>query len=271
MTRDELVHQIYSKKSCLSIGLDVDINRIPKHLTEQCEDPVFEFNKQIIDHTKDLCVCYKMNIAFYESLGVKGWKSLARTLDYLPENIFTIADAKRGDIGNTSRMYAHTFFEHYHFDSVTVSPYMGVDSVEPFLGLQGKWVILLALTSNAGSQDFQHHTDVEGEALYQKVIRVSQSWGGSADQMMYVVGATHPENLSVIRKSIPYHFLLIPGVGAQGGQVGDVMKAAYVNEICGLLINSSRGVIYAGNGKDFARQARESAMILQKEMAEYLG
>ena len=173
MTRNALIEEIYKKKSCLSIGLDVDINRIPSFLLEEFEDPVFEFNKQIIDSTQDLCVCYKLNIAFYESRGVEGWTSLAKTLDYIPSDIFTIADAKRGDIGNTSRMYARTFFEHYDFDSITVAPYMGVDSVQPFLEFDGKWVILLALTSNSGSQDFQHHTNSEGEALYQKVINTS--------------------------------------------------------------------------------------------------
>lgn len=269
MTKEELSHQIDLKKSCLAIGLDVDIERIPPHLIDQFEDPVFEFNKQIIDQTSDLCVCYKLNIAFYESRGIAGWQSLARTLDYIPDDIFTIADAKRGDIGNTSRMYAHTFFQQHDFDSITVSPYMGVDSVQPFLDYPGKWVIVLALTSNKGSADFQHHTDDSGEKLYQKVIRISQDWSGP-DRMMYVVGATHPTQLAEIRRTIPRHFLLIPGVGAQGGKVSDVMEAAYVPGDCNLLINSSRGIIYAGNGVDFASDAREAALDLQLQMVPYL-
>lgn len=269
MTKEELSHQIYAKKSCLSIGLDVDIDRIPRFLIEQFDDPVFEFNKQIIDQTRDLCVCYKLNIAFYESRGIEGWTSLARTLDYIPDEIFTIADAKRGDIGNTSRMYARTFFEHYPFDSVTASPYMGVDSIQPFLDFPDKWVILLALTSNAGSADFQYHTDVDGEKLYQRVIRVSGTWADT-DRLMYVVGATHPDQLAEIRQSIPHHFLLIPGVGAQGGTVDEVMDAAHVDGECGVLINSSRGVIYAGNDEDFAVRARDAALELQQQMAPYL-
>ncbi len=269
MTKKELTDQIYRKKSCLSIGLDVDIEKIPDFMLEEYEDPVFEFNKQIIDHTMDLCVCYKFNIAFYESRGPDGWDSLSKTLDYIPADIFTIADAKRGDIGNTSRMYARTFFDHYNFDAITVAPYMGVDSVKPFLEFDEKWVILLALTSNVGSQDFQHHTNSDGEALYEKVIRESQSWA-DWDRMMYVVGATHPENLKRIRKLTPHHFLLIPGVGVQGGTVEQVMEAAHLPDECGLLINSSRGVIYAGNGKDFAAEAREAAMQLQREMAVVL-
>lgn len=269
MTKAELSRNIYAKKSCLAIGLDVDVERIPRHLTEQYEDPVFEFNKQIIDRTHDLCVCYKLNIAFYESQGLVGWTSLARTLEYIPRDIFTIADAKRGDIGNTSRMYAKTFFELHDFDSITASPYMGVDSIRPFLDFPEKWVILLALTSNEGSEDFQYHTDARGEKLYEKVIRVSQTWGDE-QRMMYVVGATHPRQLAEIRQSIPGHFLLIPGVGAQGGSVQEVMDAAYVPGDCGLLINSSRGVIYAGDGEDFADKARKSARILQEQMAPYL-
>lgn len=269
MTKKELTDQIYRKKSCLSIGLDVDIDRIPSSLIENYDDPVFEFNKQIIDHTMDLCVCYKLNIAFYESIGVEGWNSLAKTLDYIPADIFTIADAKRGDIGNTSKMYARTFFDRFNFDAITVAPYMGVDSVEPFLEFDEKWVILLALTSNMGSQDFQHHTDNNGEALYQKVIRESQSWADS-ERMMYVVGANHPEKLKEIRSFVPHHFLLIPGVGAQGGTVEEVMDAAHVTDECGLLINSSRGVIYAGDGKGFAVGAREAALKLQQKMSPFL-
>ncbi len=269
MTRKTLIDQIYAKKSCLSIGLDADIKKIPSFLIDQYEDPVFEFNRQIIDYTKDLCVCYKMNIAFYESRGVEGWNSLAKTLKYIPSDIFTIADAKRGDIGNTSKMYARTFFDHFDFDSVTVAPYMGSDSVEPFLEFKGKWVVLLALTSNPGSKDFQYFTSENGEALYQRVIRESQTWAGS-DHMMYVVGATHPEKLREIRNSVRHHFLLIPGVGAQGGTVTEVMNAAHIPSECGLLINSSRGIIYAGEGKNFAEQSRKAALELQRDMVEFL-
>lgn len=268
MTRETLVDQIYNKKSCLCIGLDADIKKIPSFLIDHYEDPVFEFNRQIIDYTRDLCVSYKMNIAFYESRGVNGWNSLAKTLEYIPDDVFTIADAKRGDIGNTSKMYARTFFEQFDFDSITVAPYMGSDSVEPFLEFKGKWVVLLALTSNPGSEDFQYFTNDKGESLYQKVIRESQNWAGP-DHMMYVVGATHPEKLKEIRESIPDHFLLIPGVGAQGGTVAEVMSAAYISNECGLLINSSRGIIYAGDGKDFAEQSRAAALELQRDMAEY--
>jgi len=269
MTRELLIDQIYAKKSCLSIGLDVDVRKIPQFLIEQYEDPVYEFNRRIIDYTSDLCVCYKMNIAFYESRGVEGWNSLAKTLEYIPSDIFTIADAKRGDIGNTSRMYARAFFDHYDFDSITVAPYMGSDSVQPFLEFDGKWAVLLALTSNPGSKDFQYFTNESGETLYQKVIRESRNWAGS-DRMMYVVGATHPKKLKEIRESIPHHFLLIPGVGAQGGTVTEVMEAAHVPSECGLLINSSRGVIYAGEGKDFAEQSRAAALELQRDMAAFL-
>lgn len=265
MTPSELIDRIYAKKSCLAIGLDTDIDRIPAFLRDQYEDPVFEFNRRIIDHTQDLCVCYKLNIAFYESRGTDGWQSLARTLDYIPDDIFTIADAKRGDIGNTSRMYARTFFEYYNFDSVTVSPYMGVDSIAPFLDFPGKCVILLALTSNTGSADFQHHTDEKGETLYEKVIRVSRTWAGP-DQIMYVIGATHPEQLQEIRDVLPDHFFLIPGVGAQGGSVEEVMRASYVPGSCGILINSSRGIIYAGDGQEFGMEARNAALKLQAEM-----
>ena len=256
MTRSDLIKQIYAKKSCLSVGLDVDKERIPDFLVDDFTDPVFEFNKRIIDSTQDLCVCYKLNIAFYESLGVEGWKTLARTLDYIPSDIFTIADAKRGDIGNTSRMYARTFFEQYNFDAITVAPYMGGDSVQPFLEFENKWVILLALTSNPGSQDFQHFTNTANEVLYQKVITTSKSWAGN-DQLMYVVGATHPDKLRKIRKILPHHFLLIPGVGAQGGTVDEVMNAASVMDECNLLINSSRGILYAGDGQDFDETARQ--------------
>ncbi|MBX2876885.1 MAG: orotidine-5'-phosphate decarboxylase [Saprospiraceae bacterium] len=268
MTRKELIAQIRAKRSFLCIGLDTDINRIPKHLLSH-DDPIFEFNKQIIDATHDLCVAYKPNLAFYESLGAKGWESLAKTMAYIPKEIFTIADAKRGDIGNTSKMYAKTFFETLDFDAVTVAPYMGIDSVAPFLEFPAKWVILLALTSNKGSQDFQMTQQAEeGIPLYEKVKRKAQEWGSTAN-LMYVVGATHPEKFAEIRRIAPEHFLLVPGVGAQGGTVEAVTQFGQ-NEDVGLLINSSRGIIYAGQGEDFATQARKAALNLQTQMAEQL-
>ena len=263
MNRAELIHQIKSKRSFLCIGLDTDIKKIPTHLLE-LEDPIFEFNKQIIDATKDLCVAYKPNIAFYESMGVSGWNSLQKTLDYIPENIFTIADAKRGDIGNTSSMYARAFFENMNFDSVTVAPYMGSDSVTPFLEFKAKWAILLALTSNKGGLDFQKIKGENGKQLFEQVLETSQKWG-TDENMMYVVGATRAEQLSEIRKIIPNHFLLVPGVGAQGGNVQDVAKYG-MNEDCGLLVNSSRGIIYASSDIDFAEKAREEAEKLQHKM-----
>lgn len=267
MTRDELIAQISTKQSFLCIGLDTDITRIPSHL-HAAEDPIFEFNKQIIDATHDLCVAYKPNLAFYESLGARGWDSLAKTMEYIPENIFTIADAKRGDIGNTSKMYAKTFFETLNFDAVTVAPYMGVDSVLPFLEFPGKWVILLALTSNKGSMDFQMAKQ-DGEApLYEKVMRRAQEWGTPAN-LMYVVGATHPEKFNEIREIAPEHFLLVPGVGAQGGDLAAVARYGR-NADVGLLVNSSRGIIYAGNDKDFATAARTAAKALQEQMAALL-
>jgi orotidine-5'-phosphate decarboxylase len=261
MTSKELFQQIQLKKSFLCIGLDPDIEKIPKHLLE-LDDPIFEFNKQIIESTKDLCVAYKPNIAFYESMGTKGWESLRKTLEIIPEEIFTIADAKRGDIGNTSNMYAKTFFQTMNFDSVTVAPYMGSDSVKPFLSFDQKWVILLALTSNQGGLDFQLFENKDGEMLYQKVLKESQSWG---ENLMYVVGATRADALTDIRKIVPNHFLLIPGVGAQGGSLEDVCKYG-LNQECGLLINSSRGIIYAGDKEDFAQQARLKALELQSKM-----
>ncbi len=267
MTRAELIAQIRAKRSFLCIGLDTDLHRIPEHLLSY-DDPVFEFNKRIIDVTHDLCVAYKPNLAFYESLGAKGWESLAKTMDYIPKEIFTIADAKRGDIGNTSKMYAKTFFETLDFDAVTVAPYMGIDSVAPFLEFAGKWVILLALTSNKGSQDFQMTPQAEGMPLYEKVMRRAQEWG-STSNLMYVVGATHPEKFAEIRRIAPEHFLLVPGVGAQGGTVGAVTQYGQ-NEDVGLLINSSRGIIYAGDGEDFTAQVRIAAQHLQMQMAEAL-
>ena len=263
MTREELILQIKSKRSFLCIGLDPDINKIPKHLLD-LEDPIFEFNKQIINATKDLCVAYKPNIAFYESMGVSGWNSLQKTLDYIPDNIFIIADAKRGDIGNTSKMYAKAFFENLNVDAVTVSPYMGSDSVTPFLEFDDKWVILLALTSNIGSLDFQKIKNEDGKQLFEQVLETSQKWGTNKN-MMYVVGATRSEQLSEIREIIPKHFLLVPGVGTQGGSIQEVAKYG-MNDECGLLINSSRGIIYASTEVDFAEKAREEAQKLQFKM-----
>ena len=264
MTRQELIFQIKKKQSFLCIGLDTDIKKIPTHLLE-LEDPIFEFNKQIIDATKDFCVAYKPNIAFYESMGVSGWNSLQKTLDYIPNDIFTIADAKRGDIGNTSNMYARAFFENMNFDSITVAPYMGSDSVTPFLKFKDKWAIVLVLTSNKGGLDFQKIEDKNGKQLFEQVLETSKQWG-SDENMMYVVGATRTEELLQIRAIVPNHFLLVPGVGAQGGSLKDVAKYG-LNSDCGLLVNSSRGIIYAGNDVDFAQKAKVQAKKLQKEMA----
>jgi orotidine-5'-phosphate decarboxylase len=267
MNREQLIAQIKKKQSFLCVGLDTDIKKIPAHLLE-LEDPIFEFNKQIIDATKDLCVAYKPNIAFYESMGVSGWNSLQKTLDYIPKNIFTIADAKRGDIGNTSNMYARAFFENMNFDSVTVAPYMGSDSVTPFLEFEDKWAIVLALTSNKGGLDFQKIEDKNGKQLFEQVLETSKKWGSDAN-MMFVVGATRSEQFSEIRRIIPNHFLLVPGVGAQGGNLQDVAKFG-MNDDCGLLVNSSRGIIYAGNDLDFAEKSRIEAEKLQQEMASLL-
>ena len=267
MTRQELITQIKKKKSFLCIGLDTDIKKIPTHLLEM-EDPIFEFNKQIIDATNEFCVAYKPNIAFYESLGKSGWGSLQKTLDYIPKDIFTIADAKRGDIGNTSSMYAKTFFENMDFDSVTVSPYMGADSVTPFLEFEDKWAVVLALTSNKGGLDFQKIEDKNGKKLFEKVLETSKEWG-TYENMMYVVGATRVEELLEIRAIVPNHFLLVPGIGAQGGNLRDVSKFG-LNADCGLLVNSSREIIYAGNDIDFARKAKIEAQKLQQEMAVIL-
>ncbi|HRU60428.1 MAG TPA: orotidine-5'-phosphate decarboxylase [Bacteroidia bacterium] len=272
MTRQELTRLIRAKRSYLCIGLDTDIRKLPKHLLKT-EDPVFEFNRQIIEATADLCVAYKPNIAFYEAEGPSGWVSLERTLAAIPKDCFTIADAKRGDIGNTSSLYARTFFERYAFDSVTVAPYMGKDSVTPFLEFPGKWVILLGLTSNAGSLDFQM-LDVAlpghaaGEQLFEHVLHTSQRWSGP-DSMMYVIGATHPELFTRVRKIVPDHFLLVPGVGAQGGDLEAISKAG-MNDQVGLLVNSSRQIIYASSGEDFAEAARKEAMALQQEMSRLL-
>ncbi|MFI0427924.1 orotidine-5'-phosphate decarboxylase [Mariniflexile sp. HMF6888] len=266
MTQHQLTTQIKKKKSFLCIGLDVDLDKIPPHLLQE-EDPIFAFNKAIIDATHQLCVAYKPNTAFYEAYGLKGWKALERTINYINANhpdIFTIADAKRGDIGNTSTMYAKAFFEDLAFDSVTVAPYMGKDSVEPFLAFENKHTILLALTSNEGAFDFQTKT-IDGKELYKQVLETSKTWK-NAENLMYVVGATKAEYLADIRNIIPDSFLLVPGVGAQGGNLQDVCKYG-MNTHVGLLINSSRGIIYASNGTDFALAAANKAEELQKEMA----
>ncbi|RKE90813.1 orotidine-5'-phosphate decarboxylase [Ichthyenterobacterium magnum] len=265
MTTQQLTEQIKKKKSFLCIGLDVDLNKIPKHLLKD-EDPIFAFNKAIIDATHNLCVAYKPNTAFYEAYGLKGWKALEKTISYLNKNhpeIFTIADAKRGDIGNTSTMYAKAFFEDLAFDSVTVAPYMGKDSVEPFLAFKNKHTIMLALTSNQGAFDFQTKT-VDGKELYKQVLETSKSWVNSKN-LMYVVGATKAEYFADIRQIIPDSFLLVPGVGAQGGNLQDVCKYGMSSNV-GLLINSSRGIIYASNEIDFAQAAALKASELQKQM-----
>jgi orotidine-5'-phosphate decarboxylase len=269
MTTQQLTEQIKKKNSFLCIGLDVDLHKIPKHLLKE-EDPIFAFNKAIIDATHHLCVAYKPNTAFYEAYGLKGWKALEKTIMYLnvkhPE-IFTIADAKRGDIGNTSTMYAKAFFEDLAFDSVTVAPYMGKDSVEPFLAFKDKYTILLALTSNQGAFDFQTKT-VDGKELYKQVLETSKSWLNSKN-LMYVVGATKAEYLADIRKIVPDSFLLVPGVGAQGGNLQDVCKYG-MNDAVGLLINSSRGIIYASQNDDFAQAAAHKAKELQEQMQTIL-
>ena len=270
MNRQQLIGEILRKRSFLCIGLDADKKKLPPHLLEM-EDPLFEFNKAIIDATHHLAVAYKPNTAFYEAYGIEGWKSLEKTIRYLNEKhpeIFSIADAKRGDIGNTSSRYAKAFFEDLNFDSVTVAPYMGSDSVEPFLEFENKFTILLALTSNKGGLDFQLREDPAGEKLYEQVLKTSLSWK-NREQLMYVVGATRPEFFSTIRKIVPDHFLLVPGVGAQGGDLRSV--CAYgLNSDVGLLINSSRGIIYAGNDEDFAEKAATKASELQREMATIL-
>lgn len=269
MTREQLFEQILKKKSYLCIGLDTDPQKLPQHLLE-FEDPVFEFNRQIIEATADLCVAYKPNIAFYEAQGPQGWVILQRTLDIIPKEIFTIADAKRGDIGNTSELYARAFFENMDFDSITVAPYMGADSVKPFLKQDGKWVILLALTSNAGSQDFQmlRLEDGNEEYLFEQVLRTSQEWG-TADNMMYVVGATQADYVQRVRRVAPDSFLLVPGVGAQGGSLEEISRNG-MNRQCGLLVNSARAIIYASSGYDFAERAREAAFMVQREMEALL-
>ena len=270
MTRQELIRNIKTKRSFLCVGLDTDLKKVPAHLLNE-EDPIFAFNKAIIDATAAYCVAYKPNLAFYEAFGVKGLMAFEKTVKYIQENYpdqFIIADAKRGDIGNTSAMYARTFFEEYNLDSVTVAPYMGEDSVTPFLGYDGKWVILLALTSNKGSHDFQLTESTDGEKLFQKVLRKSQEWAGN-DQMMYVVGATQGQAFEEIRKIVPDHFLLVPGVGAQGGSLSEVCKYGMTQDCC-LLVNSCRAIIYADNTENFANAAAEAAKAVQQEMAAEL-
>ena len=270
MNKQQLTDHIRRKQTFLCVGLDTDIKKIPEHLLKE-EDPVFAFNRAIIDATQDLCIAYKPNLAFYESMGVKGWTAFEKTVRYIREQYpdqFIIADAKRGDIGNTSAMYARTFFEELDIDAVTVAPYMGEDSVTPFLTYKDKWVILLALTSNKGSHDFQLTMDVDGERLFEKVLRRSQQWAGD-DRMMYVVGATQGRMFEDIRKVVPGHFLLVPGVGAQGGSLEEVCKYGMTRE-CGLIVNSSRGIIYAGHGTDFAEAARKAAQEVQAQMAKEL-
>ena len=270
MNKQQLIDNIRRKQSFLCVGLDTDIKKIPDHLLDG-PDPIFAFNKAIIDATADLCVAYKPNLAFYECMGVKGWQALEKTVKYIRQNYpdqLIIADAKRGDIGNTSAMYARSFFEDLQVDAVTVAPYMGEDSVTPFLGYDNTWVILLALTSNKGSHDFQLTEDAQGERLFEKVLRKSQEWAGD-DRMMYVVGATQGRAFEDIRKIVPNHFLLVPGVGAQGGSLEEVCKYGMTKD-CGLIVNSSRGIIYAGKGQDFADAARQAAKEVQQQMAEQL-
>lgn len=270
MNKQALFENIKKKQSFLCVGLDTDIKKIPQHILQE-QDPIFEFNKSIIDATADFCVAYKPNLAFYESLGIKGLTAFEKTVDYLRVNYsdqFIIADAKRGDIGNTSEMYARSFFDYMDLDAVTVAPYMGEDSVKPFLIYPEKWVILLALTSNKGSQDFQMTTDENGERLFEKVLKTSQQWA-TDEQMMYVVGATQGKMFLDIRKLAPNHFLLVPGVGAQGGSLEEVAKYG-MNDQCGLLVNSSRAIIYADKTESFAASARKEAEKVQQEMAVYL-
>lgn len=270
MTREQLFEQIIKKQSFLCVGLDTDIRKIPQHLLQE-EDPIFSFNKAIIDATAAYCVAYKPNLAFYESMGVRGWISFEKTIQYLNENYpeqMIIADAKRGDIGNTSAMYARTFFEEINVDAVTVAPYMGEDSVTPFLGYEGKWVILLALTSNKGSHDFQLTEDANGEKLFEKVLHKSQEWA-DANQMMYVVGATQGKAFEDIRRIAPDHFLLVPGVGAQGGSLEEVCKYG-MNKNCGLIVNSSRAIIYADTTEQYAEVAAQKAKEVQEQMAAEL-
>lgn len=267
MNKQALFSAICQKKSFLCIGLDTDLAKIPSFLRKET-DPLFAFNRAIIDATHDLAVAYKPNLAFYEALGAKGWESLQKTMEYLPKGIFTIADAKRGDIGNTSALYAKAFFEQMNFDAVTVAPYMGEDSVKPFLAFPEKWVILLGLTSNQGAADFQQLRLSDGKMLYQEVLLKSQAWG-SDEQLMYVIGATKAEHLTDIRRLVPNHFLLVPGVGAQGGDLASVAKYG-MNASCGLLVNASRSILYATDNENFAKEAAKEARKLQQQMAALL-
>ena len=267
MNRLHLIAEIKRKKSYLCVGLDTDLEKIPAHL-RRLPDPVFEFNKQIIDATHEYCVAYKPNIAFYEALGPKGWESLQKTIEYIPKDLFTIADAKRGDIGNTSTMYAKAYFEQMNFDAITVAPYMGADSVTPFLEFKDKVVILLVYTSNPGSADFQVIKSAGGKTLYEEVILKSQHWG-TPDNLMYVVGATRADKIAEIRKLAPDHFFLVPGVGAQGGDLEAVSRQG-MNRDCGLLVNSARAIIYASADRDFAHAAGREAARTQEEMSRYL-
>ncbi|HWK58313.1 MAG TPA: orotidine-5'-phosphate decarboxylase [Parapedobacter sp.] len=271
MTRSELIQQIKTKRSFLCVGLDTDINKVPRHLLDYA-DPVFEFNKQIIEATADLCVAYKPNIAFYESRGIAGWESLRKTWAALPQDCLSIADAKRGDIGNTSEMYAKAFFDRdvsgLGFDALTIAPYMGHDSIQPFLDFDGKWSIVLALTSNVGGLDFQTHRDTRGKQLFERVIEKANDWG-TIDNLMYVVGATRGEAFTAVRALAPDHFLLVPGVGAQGGSLQEVCRYG-MNADCGLLVNATRSIIYASDSEDFAERAREEATALQREMEKEL-
>jgi orotidine-5'-phosphate decarboxylase len=283
MTRQQLVDQIFQKRSYLCVGLDTDITKIPKHLLSE-HDPVFAFNKAIIDATRDLCVSYKINTAFYEAMGVKGWETLEKTVNYIPEEHFKIADAKRGDIGNTSSQYAKAFFETMSFDAITVAPYMGEDSVRPFLEYEGKWAIVLGLTSNSGAKDFElkkiitkaevfedevHITKQLTSYLYEAVLEKVAEWG-TTDNLMFVIGATQADEFSNIRKLTPHHFYLVPGVGAQGGSLKEISEKALIKNEYGLLVNVSRAIIYASDGEDFAEAARASAQKYQEEMKNYL-
>jgi orotidine-5'-phosphate decarboxylase len=270
MTRQQLVDQIFSKKSYLLVGLDTDRTKIPVHL-RQHPDALFEFNRQIIEATKDHCVGYKINTAFYEAEGAKGWEILEKTVDYIPTTHFTIADAKRGDIGNTSAQYARAFFETLHFDAITVAPYMGADSVKPFLEYKDKWTILLGLTSNPGAHDFElqkMQLQDRTEYLYETVLQTAATWG-SEENLMFVIGATRGSEFTNIRRISPRHFFLVPGVGAQGGSLKEISASALISD-CGLLVNASRAIIYASGGEDFSEQAGEVAAAYQKEMQEYL-
>ena len=266
MTRKELVEQIFQKRSYLCVGLDTDITKIPKHLLAS-SDPVYEFNRQIIDATKDLCVAYKINTAFYEALGVKGWEALEKTVNYIPPTHFKIADAKRGDIGNTSSQYAKAFFETLNFDAITVAPYMGEDSIKPFLEYKNKWAIVLGLTSNKGAKDFELQK-TGNEYLYEKVLKTASQWG-TPDDLMFVIGATQADEFTNIRKITPDHFYLVPGVGAQGGSLKDISQKAMIKD-CGLLVNISRAIIYASDKEDFAEKAKVEVKKCQQEMDLYL-